>query len=79
MKDPTSPLSKGGAEFQRISPMGPPTLDHAARHELLREVRAALEELHAEALAERDGRVFTTDETLALLRRCDLGTGFGDS
>lgn len=31
-----------------------------------------MESLHAEALAERDGRTSTTDETLALIRQHDL-------
>lgn len=39
-------------------------LDDATRRARLRDVRAGLEELHAVALAERDGRVFTTEETL---------------
>lgn len=43
-----------------------------ARLKRLQGVRLSMELLHAEALAERDGRTFTTEETLALIRRRDL-------
>lgn len=43
-----------------------------ARLTRLQDVRASMESLHAEALAERDGRTSTTDETLALIRQHDL-------
>jgi len=39
-------------------------LDDTTRRARLSDVRAGLEELHAAVLAERDGRVFTTKETL---------------
>lgn len=38
--------------------------DDTTRRARLHDVRAGMEELHAAALAERDGRVFTTKETL---------------
>lgn len=43
-----------------------------ARLRRLQDVRLSMASLHAEALAERDGRTFTTEETLALIRRRDL-------
>lgn len=39
-------------------------LDDTTRRARLRDVRAGMEEPHEAALAERDGRVFTTKETL---------------
>lgn len=43
-----------------------------ARLKRLQDVRITMELLHVEALAERDGRTFTTEETLALIPRRDL-------
>nr|WP_157797280.1 hypothetical protein [Microbacterium barkeri] len=43
-----------------------------ARLKRLQGVRLSMELLHAEALTERGGRTFTTEETLALIRRSDL-------
>lgn len=34
----------------------------------LQEIRAGVETLHGEALAERGGKVYTTEETLALIQ-----------
>lgn len=40
-----------------------------ARLTRLQEIRDGMEGLHANALAEREGRTFTTEETLALIER----------
>lgn len=48
--------------------------DHQAnpRLERLQDIRAGMEALHADALAERGGTTFTTEETIAFARRADL-------
>ncbi|WP_372983788.1 hypothetical protein [Microbacterium sp.] len=46
--------------------------EDVARLARLQDARASMESLHAEALAERDGRTFTMVETLALIRQHDL-------
>jgi hypothetical protein len=43
--------------------------DNSRRLERLREVRSAMEGLHADALAERDGRAYPTEESVAILGR----------
>ena len=43
-----------------------------ARLARLREIREGMESLHKEALAERGGKNFTTEETLELIRRHGL-------
>lgn len=47
-----------------------------ARLARLQEIREGMEALRIEALAERGGKTFTTEETLAFIRRHDLA---GDS
>lgn len=47
-------------------------LDDQARLARLQEIREGMEELRIEALAERGGRTFTTEETLEFIRRHDL-------
>ncbi|WP_153244314.1 hypothetical protein [Microbacterium sp. CBA3102] len=42
--------------------------DQNARLARLQEVRAGMEALHADALTERDGKTFTTEETVAQSR-----------
>lgn len=41
---------------------------NARRMERLQQIRRDMENLHATALAERDGKTFTTDETLRLIQ-----------
>lgn len=43
-----------------------------ARLARLQEIREGMEELRIEALAERGGKTFTTEETLEFIRRQDL-------
>lgn len=45
-----------------------------ARLARLQEIREGMETLRIEALAERGGKTFTTEETLELIRRQDLVT-----
>lgn len=46
--------------------------DDQARLARLQEIRQGMESLRIEALSERGGTTFTTDETLELIRRHDL-------
>jgi len=43
--------------------------DDSGRLERLQQIRSGMEALHADALAERDGKTFTTEETVALVLR----------
>jgi len=45
-----------------------------ARLARLQEIREGMEELRIEALAERGGKTFTTEETLEFIRRHDLAS-----
>lgn len=46
--------------------------EEQARLARLQEIRAGMEALRIEALAERGGKTFTTEETLEFIRRHDL-------
>ncbi|CAH0179337.1 antitoxin VbhA family protein [Microbacterium foliorum] len=46
--------------------------EEQARLARLQEIREGMEELRIEALAERGGKTFTTEETLEFIRRQDL-------
>ncbi|WP_372984728.1 antitoxin VbhA family protein [Microbacterium sp.] len=46
--------------------------EEQARLARLQEIREGMEELRIEALAERGGKTFTTEETLEFIRRHDL-------